>query len=167
MAPSPPDRAARSVDWPIDRLPGLGQADLDRLIQAGISTTGQLACYKTAGQAQQTLARQLHVSETLLQKWVVLSELARIPSVNYRYCGLLLHAGITSPSQLAQTAPERLHQQILRLQVSLMQRRDLCPSVDEVRQWVVQARRQAIAPAESMRLPPTSADSSSPISVET
>lgn len=34
----------------------------------------------------------------------------------------------------------RLHQQILRLHVATMQRRDLCPSVEEVQGWIKQAR---------------------------
>ncbi|MFB2980916.1 DUF4332 domain-containing protein [Microseira sp. BLCC-F43] len=35
---------------------------------------------------------------------------------------------------------DRLHQQILRLQVATMQGRDLCPSVEEVQGWIKQAQ---------------------------
>lgn len=37
-------------------------------------------------------------------------------------------------------SPHRLHQQILRFQVATMQRRDLCPSVEQISLWIQQAR---------------------------
>ncbi|MEO0969399.1 MAG: DUF4332 domain-containing protein, partial [Cyanobacteria bacterium J06639_18] len=80
----------------------------------------------------------IHVLE--VNKWVALADLARIPSVGLQYCGLLLHAGVVSAAHLATIPPYRLHKQILRLQVATMQRRDLCPAVEEVQQWIQQAK---------------------------
>ncbi len=69
-----------------------------------------------------------------------MADLARIPSVGTQYCGLLLHAGIGSVAQLAEVPTHRLHQQIMRLQVATMQRRDLCPAIELVQQWSQQAK---------------------------
>ena len=66
--------------------------------------------------------------------------MARIPSVGNQYCGLLLHAGIISVAQLAQTPFARLHRQITRLQVATIRRKDLIPPVEQVKQWVEQAK---------------------------
>jgi len=57
----------------------------------------------------------------------------------------LLHAGICSVTQLAQTPAHKLHQQILRLQVATLQRRDLCPHVEEVAGWIKQARMLVVS----------------------
>jgi len=86
------------------------------------------------------LATKLQVHIQYVNKWVALADLARIPSVGTQYCGLLLHAGIASVIQLANTPPHRLHQQILRLQVATLQRRDLCPAVEQVQKWIGQAK---------------------------
>lgn len=66
--------------------------------------------------------------------------MACLPSVGCKYCGLLLHSGISSISQLTQIPVYRLQKQILRLQVGMMQRRDLCPTVAEVQQWIQEAQ---------------------------
>ena len=127
-------------DWPIERLPGLTPEDKSQLQECGIATTGQLLRKAGTPATRQALANRLQIQIQYVNKWVVLAELARIPSVGCQYCGLLLHAGVGSVAQLAQMPTQRLHQQILRLQVASMQRRDLCPSVGEVEKWIQQAR---------------------------
>lgn len=127
-------------DWPIEQLPGLTPQDKSQLQECGIATTGQLIRKAGTPATRQGLANRLQIHIQHINKWVVLADLARIPSVGCQYCGLLLHAGVGSVSQLAQMPVQRLHQQILRLQVATMQRRDLCPSVGEVEKWIQQAR---------------------------
>lgn len=90
--------------------------------------------------ARQALANQLQIHVRYVNKWVALADLARIPSVGCEYCGLLLHSGIVSISQLVQTPVHRLHQQFLRLHVATMQRQDLCPSINVVQKWATEAR---------------------------
>ena len=69
-----------------------------------------------------------------------MADLARVPSVGCDYCGLILHSGIISVDQLSQTSVSFLHQQILKLQVATLQRKDLCPSPDVVKTWINEAR---------------------------
>ncbi len=127
-------------DWLIEQLPGLSDRDRAQLQQLGITTTGKLLQKASTPQSQQALANQMQIKSQYISKWVALADLARIPSVGCQYCGLLLHAGISSVNQLVQTPPSKLHQQILRLQVATMQRRDLCPQVEEIVVWIKQAR---------------------------
>jgi predicted flap endonuclease-1-like 5' DNA nuclease len=127
-------------NWQISQLPGLSLENQAQLIGCGIKTTLQLLQQCSSPAQKQALATRLQVHIQHVNKWVALADLARIPGVGYQYCGLLLHAGICSTAQLAQTPIHKLHQQILRLQVATLQRRDLCPSKDKLQGWIQQAR---------------------------
>lgn len=135
--------AIQPCDWSIDQLPGLSERDRDQLRRLGMTTTGQLLQKASTVQLRQVLANQLEIKIQYVNKWVALADLARIPGIGCQYCGLVLHAGVCSANQLAQTPAHRLHQQILRLQVAMMQRKDLCPHVDKVASWIKQARELA------------------------
>jgi predicted flap endonuclease-1-like 5' DNA nuclease len=142
MSPNPKTHRSvtRACDWSIEQLPGLNAQDQIKLEELGITKTGQLLQKASTRQSKQRLANQLQIKSQYVDKWIALADLARIPGIGCQYSGLLLHAGICSVNQLAQTPVHRLHQQILRLQVATMQRRDLCPPVEEVATWIKQAR---------------------------
>jgi predicted flap endonuclease-1-like 5' DNA nuclease len=129
-----------SMDWAIDQLPGLSTTDQAHLMECGIWTTGQLFQQTRTLPQRQAVASKLQTPIQYINKWAALADLARIPAVGCQYCGLLLHAGVASVAQLAQTPLPRLHQQMLKLQVAMMQRRDLCPSLEEVSEWIKQAK---------------------------
>ncbi|MBE9051733.1 DUF4332 domain-containing protein [Nostocales cyanobacterium LEGE 11386] len=129
-----------SCDWPIEELPGLSQEEKSRFQNCGIKTTKELIKQGKTAETRVNLANKLQVNLQYVNKWIALADLARIPSVGMQYCGLLLHAGIGSVAQLSQTPTHRLHQQIMRLQVATMQRRDLCPAIELVQQWSQQAK---------------------------
>jgi Domain of unknown function (DUF4332) len=133
---NPPCRAS----WPIEQLPGLTPADLEQLQSCEISSTAQLLQRTQILPKRRALAIRMQLHPQRLNKWIALASLAQAPAIGCDYCGLLLHAGIASLPQLAATPVPRLHQQMLRLQVSMMQRPDLCPSLGLVAQWVEQAR---------------------------
>lgn len=139
---SNPSKRARlvSASWAIVQLPGLAADDATRLMDHEIRTTLELLKLGQTQDKRNLLATHLQVPIRQLNKWVALADLARIPSVGCEYSGLLLHAGIASPAQLAQTSIATLHRQLLRLHVSTMQRRDLCPSADSIGLWIHQAK---------------------------
>ncbi|WP_013323291.1 DUF4332 domain-containing protein [Gloeothece verrucosa] len=126
--------------WIIEKLPGLSQQQQTQLKNCGITTTQDLLERGKTVQLKQTLAHKLGMNIVYINKWIALADLARLPSVGCQYCGLLLHSGIASIPQLSQTPAYRLHRQILRLQVATMQRKDLCPPVELVQQWIAEAR---------------------------
>jgi len=138
--PKPHRSTTQPANWSIEQLPGMRIQEQSLLKELGIITTNQLLKVASSPQSKQVLANQLQIKIQYVDKWVALADLARIPSIGCQYCGLLLHAGIVSVAQLAQTSTHRLHQQILRLQVATMQRRDLCPRVEEIAIWIKQAR---------------------------
>jgi hypothetical protein len=131
----------KSKSWPIESLPGLSSQQQAQLVECGISTTGKLLRNVRTPEQKLALANKLQLNVKYVNKWVALADLARVPSVGCQYCGLLLHAGVASPTQLAQIPVLRLHQQVLKLQVATMQRRDLCPGVEQVQTWIEEAKR--------------------------
>ncbi|MBD2292473.1 DUF4332 domain-containing protein [Anabaena sphaerica FACHB-251] len=130
----------QACDWPIEKLPGLSPEEESKLQNCGITTTGELLKQGKTPEARLVLANKLQVHLQYVNKWMALADLARLPSVGIQYCGLLLHAGVISVTQLAEIPTHRLHQQIMRLQVATFQRRDLCPAVELVQQWSQQAK---------------------------
>ena len=127
-------------DWPIEQLPGLSKINQEQLKSLGINNTQDLLKITKTKENKQHLANQLKCQLQLINKWAALADLARVPSVGCDYCGLILHSGIISVDQLSQTSVSFLHQQILKLQVATLQRKDLCPSPDLVKTWINEAR---------------------------
>ncbi|XGV88742.1 MAG: DUF4332 domain-containing protein [Limnothrix sp. BL-A-16] len=126
--------------WPLAQLPGLSAKDLLQLQELGLVDTRSLLRSAASRDQQREIAAQLQLHEHHVRKWVALADLARVPSVGLDYCGLLLHSGIISTVQLAQQPTHKLHQQVLRLHVRELQRRNLCPGPGEVTRWILQAR---------------------------
>lgn len=126
---------------PIHDLPGLSETHAQALANLGFTTTEHLYRYGQSPSHRQTLAKTLAVPLRYVTKWMVLAELARIPSVGCTFNGLLLHSGILSVAQLADSSAQTLYTQIRRLQVKTMQRSDLCPSPDQVSGWIQQAKQ--------------------------
>ena len=126
--------------WPITELPGIDTKTAAELTAVGIVDTAQLlAGTETLISSNQPQLAAI-VSTRPGRKLLALAQLAQIPSVGCKYCGLLLHAGVASIEQLSQTPPQQLHQLVLRLHVALLQRRDLTPRIDQVQNWVQQAK---------------------------
>ena len=140
MKKSSKSSAIKSQSWSIEKLPGLSQKDQILLRENGIHTTRKLLEMTQTSEEKLILASQLKINLQYVKKWVALADLARVPTVSCEYCGMLLHVGIASVSQLSQMSTHKLHQQILKLQVSTMRRRDLCPTVDLVNKWIQQAQ---------------------------
>jgi predicted flap endonuclease-1-like 5' DNA nuclease len=127
-------------DWSIGDLPGLNKPDCILLQKLGIATTGQLLAVAPDAATKYQLAMSLGTKIQYVNKLVALADLARLPGVGCQYNGLLLHIGIISVKQLAQMPADKIHRQLLKLQVATLQRRDLCPDLDRVQTWIGQAR---------------------------
>lgn len=136
-----PEHSIQPQNWAIAKLPGLQVADQAQLQAQGICTTFQLLRRTQSAAQVQDLAILLQTPTRYVKKWVALADLARIPSVGCQYCGLLLHVGVISVRQLAQTSASHLIRQLLRLQVSLLQTHEHCPDPGQVAQWIAQAKQ--------------------------
>jgi predicted flap endonuclease-1-like 5' DNA nuclease len=128
-------------DWSIGDLPGLNKPEQVSLQELGINTTGQLLSIAPDAITKQKLAISLGTKIQYVNKLVALADLARLPGIGCQYNGLLLHTGIISVRQLAQMPAHKIHQQLLRLHVATLQRRDLCPNLAQVQGWIKQAQK--------------------------
>jgi predicted flap endonuclease-1-like 5' DNA nuclease len=126
-------------DWSIGDLPGLNKPERVLLEALGITTTRQLLCAAPDAATKQQLAADLGTKIQYVNKLVALADLARLTGVGCQYNGLLLHTGIISVKQLSQMPAHKIHQQILKLHVANIQRRDLCPDLAQVQGWIKQA----------------------------
>lgn len=124
----------------IEQLPGLKSTEIELLRLHGIVDTEELLARGATLPQRQALANLLKLKLERVSKLLVLADLARVPQINCRYCGLVLHSGIASVSQLANSSVGRLHQQMLRLSVATTRSKNFCPSIEVVKQWVEEAR---------------------------
>ncbi len=138
---SPVNEPSPQKGWPLDQIPGLNVEDCHKFQAAGLLTTAQLLKQTRTLSNQRQLAAQLRMPERWVRKWAALAELSELPSVGCQYCGLLLHAGVASTAQLAVMQTHTLHRQVLRLQVTFLQRNDLCPTPGLVAQWISEAQQ--------------------------
>ncbi|MBE7381980.1 MAG: DUF4332 domain-containing protein [Leptolyngbya sp. SIO1E4] len=127
--------------WPLSQLPGLSDEQAAQLQSLGLETTQDLLTQTRSSRDLQGIARGLNLPLRYAQKWTALAELSQLPSVGCQYCGLLLHSGVASISQLSIAAPGRLHSQIRRLHTATLRRSDLCPTPDQVVCWVRDAKQ--------------------------
>jgi hypothetical protein len=142
MEPNYHSSTIKSLNFAIDLLPGLSATDAQNLKAKGIATTRALL--QKAGQTKaqrQSLAIALGVRLPLLTKWIAFADIARVPAVGCQHCGAIVHSGVVSLAQLAQTPVGKLHQQILRLQVQNLNRADLCPDLGQMSIWIKQAQQ--------------------------
>ncbi|MEM1239166.1 MAG: DUF4332 domain-containing protein [Cyanobacteria bacterium P01_H01_bin.26] len=136
-----PPKSIQLQNWAIEQLPGISNEQQRQLNALNISTTLDLLKITRSQAARLQLAQQLNSHIKHINKWTALAKLACIPSVGCQYCGLLLHAGISSPQQLALLSVAQLHRQLKRLQIKLMQRADLSPDTTQVSQWIAEAKQ--------------------------
>lgn len=129
----------KSANHPIAQLPGLSAPQIKQLSACGITTTFDLLRQGNSLAQRQQLSAQLATHLKHINKWTALANLARIPSVGCQHCGLLLHAGVSTPQQLATMTVQQLHPQLRRLQIQLFKRADLAPDTAQVAAWIRQA----------------------------
>jgi hypothetical protein len=126
--------------YPLEDLPGMTAEYASQLAALGLANTQALQQFGQSPQRRRTLAAQLKLPERYVNKWVVLAALAHVPGVGCQYNGLLLHAGISSIEQLANSSTQVLYPRIQRLYVGTLQRSDLCPAPDQVTLWIQNAK---------------------------
>ena len=130
----------QSYYYPMEKLPGISADEVQLLHSVNITNTQELLALTKTLAEQQLLANKLKIKVEYVRKWTALADLARIKSVGCNYCGLILHSGIISTQQLSKVNAPTLHRQILRLQVATLKRKDLCPSLSLIQQWIKEAK---------------------------
>jgi predicted flap endonuclease-1-like 5' DNA nuclease len=125
---------ARIID-----VEGIGPFYAQKMIDAGIKTTGKLLKEGATPQGRRMIAAKTDIDETLILEWINHADLFRIKGVGEEYADLLEEAGVDTIPELAQRNPENLHASLVQVNEVKKLVRQL-PAMRQVRDWVQQAR---------------------------
>ncbi len=119
---------------------GIGTKYADKLIKAGIKTTGALLKAGAAPKGRKDLAEKTGISHELILKWVNHVDLYRIKGVGSEYSELLEAAGVDTIPELAQRKAANLVQAMGETNAKKKLVRRL-PIESQVADWIAQAKK--------------------------
>lgn len=117
-----------------------GSKNAKKLQKIGIHTTERLLLVAAHRQGRIDLARETHLTQKLILKWVNLSDLIRIKGIGQHYIDLLDQAGVNSVKELAKRRPAQLYQEVVALKLSKNLVRRL-PAHKDIERWIKDAKK--------------------------
>jgi hypothetical protein len=147
--PAPTQTPVESAELPLDQLPAVSDETAEKLQQLGIVTNLDLLRSAGLKSQWQTLAEQAGVTVQQINRWVVLADLSRVPSIGAVYANFLLQIGICSTLQLANTPIGDLQRQVTRYQMPILKQASLCPDMGLIATWSTQAKQLKVKRAAS------------------
>jgi predicted flap endonuclease-1-like 5' DNA nuclease len=121
-------------------IEGIGPAYAQKLAGAGISTTGKLLKVAADAAGRKDLAKQADVTTKQVLEWVNRADLMRISGVGTQYSDLLEAAGVDTVVELAQRNAENLFAALTDVNAAKQLVRQV-PSLDQVKNWIAQAKQ--------------------------
>ena len=118
---------------------GIGPKYAEKLVKAGITTTGKLLKKGATPKGRQEIEEMTGISHGLVLEWVNHVDLYRIKGVAQEYSDLLEEAGVDTVPELAQRKPENLHAKMVEVNDAKKLVRQL-PSEKQVASWVEPAK---------------------------
>ena len=118
---------------------GIGPVYAQKLVDAGIKTTGKLLKVGATAKGRKELEEKTGISHALVLEWVNHVDLYRIKGVGQEYSDLLEEAGVDTVPELAQRNAENLHTKMVEVNNMKKLVRQL-PSQGQVADWVQQAK---------------------------
>lgn len=142
--PTPAQTLVESAELPLEQISAVSAETAEKLQQLGLATN--LDLLRSAGMKSQrpTLAEQVGVTVQQVNRWVVLADLTRVPSVGVVYADFLLQIGICSTLQLANMSMGDLQRQVTRYQMPILKQASLCPGMGLIATWSTQAKQLKI-----------------------
>jgi predicted flap endonuclease-1-like 5' DNA nuclease len=119
---------------------GIGPAYAEKLAGAGVKTTDALLESGATAKGRADLEASTGISHALILKWVNRVDLYRIKGIGSEYSDLLEIAGVDTVPELAQRNAANLTETLAEANASRNLVRKL-PTVDQVTDWVAQAKK--------------------------
>jgi mevalonate pyrophosphate decarboxylase len=119
---------------------GIGSVYAQKLVKAGISTTGKLLKKGATAKGRQEIESMTGIGHSLVLEWVNHVDLWRIKGVAEEYSDLLEEAGVDTVPELAQRNAANLHAKLVEVNDAKKLVRQL-PSEKQVADWVSQAKK--------------------------
>lgn len=120
---------------PITAIVGIGSDDAARLGDQGIHSVEDLLRAGATLENQQTLAEETGLPPKLIQRWVALAGLIRVPGLGKEFLPLLEAAGVETVSDLRARHPQSLFAELQQVNAekNLVER---APLLNEVEAWI-------------------------------
>ncbi|HIP53204.1 MAG TPA: DUF4332 domain-containing protein [Chromatiales bacterium] len=128
------DRRLRD-DYPVDEIEGIGKGFKKRLLSLAITTTHQLLAKGSRHEDRQSIATGVGVEEFVVNNWIVMADLLRVPGIDGQFAELLLASGVQSVSDLATRQPDALTREMEKINEQ-EHRAPATPSNEMVTQWI-------------------------------
>lgn len=121
------------------KIIGIGEVYYGKLLAAGVPTQAELLRQGATVQGRKEIGKRADIDPSLILRWVNHVDLMRISGVNESLADLLEDSGVDTVLELSKRVPENLHNKIQ--ETHAQNRSGLpIPSLDEVRNWITQAR---------------------------
>lgn len=127
------------MNYPIEKIEGIGPKYAKKLGEAGIKRTSHLLERGASRKGRKDVAEQTGLDEKLILKWANMCDLMRIKGVGEEYSELLEAAGVDTVKELRTRKPENLHKAMVEANEKKKMVRQL-PSLSQVERWVAQAK---------------------------
>jgi predicted flap endonuclease-1-like 5' DNA nuclease len=119
---------------------GIGPVFAEKLVEAGITTTGALLKEGATPSGRKKIEKDTGIAHKLILRWTNHVDLYRITGVQKQYAELLEAAGVDSVVELAQRDPANLLPKIVATNKKKNLVRKL-PTQKQVADWVAQAKK--------------------------
>lgn len=132
------------MNYSIAEIEGIGPAYGQKLVAAGVKSTGQLLKRGATPAGRKELEAATGIAHALILKWCNLADLMRVKGVGKQYSELLEAAGVDTIKELKNRKAENLAAKMKEVNDA----KKLCrsaPSVKLVVKWVEQAKVTAPA----------------------
>ena len=124
----------------ITTIEGIGNASALKLEAANIKTTEGLLERGATAAGRKAICEKCGIGESVVLKWVNMSDLLRISGVGEEYSELLEASGVDTVPELAQRNAENLATKMLEVNSNKKLVRAV-PSTNRVAKWVEQAKQ--------------------------
>ncbi len=133
------DSLARSGDYDIEEIEGIGKGYAQRLCNINIATTRQLLDKASSPAIITEIAHQVNKKEKVIQSWISMADLIRVPGIRGKFAELIVTSEIKSVQQLAQQNGPELTEKIAAVHAGESRSRTT-PTLEMVTVWIAAAK---------------------------
>jgi hypothetical protein len=130
---------ARTGDYDIEEIEGIGKGYSRRLRDIGISSTRKLLSRGIDSEGISEIAKQVNNEEFVIRSWVSMADLIRVSGIRGQFAELLVTSGIKSVQQLAKQDSTQLIEKLIRT-ITRENRKRAAPTIEMAIVWTAAAK---------------------------
>jgi len=130
---------ARTGDYDIEEIEGIGKGYSRRLRDIGISSTRKLLSRGIDSEGISEIAKQVNNEEFVIRSWVSMADLIRVSGIRGQFAELLVTSGIKSVQQLAKQDSTQLIEKLTET-ITRENRKRAAPTIEMAIVWTAAAK---------------------------